>query len=170
MTMNRIKATIKAQINEAKVELDAYDPSSVDWHDRCLDSTDTLLPWLHRVAPGLSIEIDALLGSPHRVRAAWDKIKDEFDIPEHLKREMDQSLERESFLVQRPSGALISKIIERYLIEHYPEKSLKSNGASDYPDLYVSDFDYTFLSPHIRTASKYAASLKGGRPRANACI
>ena len=66
--------------------------------------------------------------------------------------------------MQRPSGALISKIIERYLIEHYPEQALKSNGSSDYPDLYVSDNDYSFLSPHIRTASTYAASLKGGRP------
>lgn len=136
----------------------------MDWYQRCLDAVETLFPWLQRVAAGLRLEIDAILESPQRVRAAWERIKREADIPEQLQTEMDQFLERESFLVQRPSGALISKIIERYLIDGYPEQALKSNGASDYPDLYVSDFDYSFLTPHTRSADSYAASLKGGRP------
>lgn len=164
MAKSGIAESLTDQVYAAKSELDAYPPDRVDWHRRCLTASALLGPWLSLVAAGLQKEVDALLVSPRRVRAAWDRIKAKADIPLELVEEMDASLKREDFLVQRASGTLISKIVEAYLIAHFPGGSLKSNGSSDYPDLYVSHFDYSFLVPHIRTADTYAASIKGGRP------
>lgn len=162
--MDHIKARLTSQVEEAKHELDAYQPASVDWYQCCRRSVNQLVPWLYESATGLRVEIDSLLESPRLVREAWERIKHETEVPDQLAEEMDQALAYESILVKRPSGMLISKIIERYLIDHCPNRALKSNGASDYPDLFVSDFDYSFLTPHTRSADTYAASLKGGRP------
>lgn len=164
MTEPSILESLTRQVDAAKGELDAYQPDAVDWHRRCMTASELLGAWLDSVAEGLRCEIDTTLASPHRVRETWEQVKTITDVPPPLAEEMDANLNREGFLVQRPSGALISKIIEAYLIAQYPNGSLKSNGSSDYPDLYDSAFDYSFLSPHSRTAASYAASLKGGRP------
>jgi hypothetical protein len=63
-------------------------------------------------------------------------------------------------------GDVVSKIVEKYLINQYPEGSLESNGASDYPDLFFRSDDYSQLPAFTRGKGQtYGAATKGKAKR-----
>jgi len=51
------------------------------------------------------------------------------------------ALEYEELLIAEAGGTIVSKLIERYLINNSENWILESNGASDYPDLFFRDND-----------------------------
>lgn len=162
--MPDVLAKIQGQIDQAAKELREYAPNAIDWYARSRAAADQLAPWLVDVAAGLRGSLNEVLASPTLVRDTWERIKTEGSIAADLTAEMDASLANEQVLVSKPSGALISKLIERYLIHHFPTDDLESNGASDYPDLFVRSYDYAEVPSHTRDAVKFGAAIKGGRP------
>jgi hypothetical protein len=82
---------------------------------------------------------------------------------------MDRELDREAVLLATVGGDVMSKVIEKFLIENFPGAHLESNGRSDYPDLFLRSKDYEGLSKFVRLKDKtkdYGAALKGKSKRA----
>ena len=62
------------------------------------------------------------------------------------------------------TGEVVSNVVTKFLMEHHPDAALKSNGRSDYPDLYLATLDYSAL-PHserktVTTEDEYGAAVK----------
>lgn len=68
------------------------------------------------------------------------------------------------------TGEVVSNVVAKYLMDHYPNSALKSNGRSDYPDLYLAMLDYSALPQFTRkkkvtAEDEYGAALKGKEKR-----
>jgi hypothetical protein len=122
------------------------------------------VPWLVNTAGTVRDFVDQYLASPATVRTLWEEIKTSSGITNDISKAMDIALTHEYVLLERPSGALISKLIESCLISNYPFGVMKSNGASDYPDLFIVSDEHQLLPLHGRKRKGYGAALKGGRP------
>lgn len=51
------------------------------------------------------------------------------------------------------TGEVVSNVTTKYLLEQHPASALKSNGRSDYPDIYLSTLDYSAL-PQFKRKKK----------------
>jgi hypothetical protein len=81
---------------------------------------------------------------------------------ENLISRLRSALEYEELLISEAGGTVVSKLIERFLIDKSVDWNLESNGASDYPDLFFRDNDYSKLSKFQRVSKQiYGAALKG---------
>jgi hypothetical protein len=163
MSESRPLNVILGQIKAAKVELDNYPPSGMGWYNRCLETANILVPWLIEVAPKLKVFVEEVVNSKELVRDSWKRIKasTKKHIPSDLLEAMDRELDREAFLLAVVSGDIISKVVEKFLIENFPNAHLESNGRSDYPDLFSRAKDYSGLPIFGRKGKEYGAALKG---------
>ena len=71
---------------------------------------------------------------------------------ENLISRLRSALEYEELLISEAGGTVVSKLIERFLIDKSVDWNLESNGASDYPDLFFRDNDYSKLSKFQRVS------------------
>lgn len=164
MTANTL-SHIERQVSEAEEDLRAYPPDAVDWVERSYTAVRTLVPWLIDTAPGLARFVEEVLNSPRTVREAWAKIRAAYDIGDQDLALLDSQLRRQDILHNFTGGNVISKLIEHHLIDHFPDRAMKSNGSSDYPDLYITSFDYTALPVFTRSIDTFGAARKGKKQR-----
>jgi hypothetical protein len=52
-----------------------------------------------------------------------------------------------------------------YMIADKGGDRLGANGKSDYPDLFIKDYDYSAVPRHTRSVKEYGAALKGKEAR-----
>lgn len=159
------------QVDLAHAELLAYEPAEIDWHRRCVSVVSRLVPWLQRESVSLVNFVTHVMNSPADVRklttALIAVVK---SLPEfHSDRAMQdqvlrltEALDHEKLLLSGTGGTVISKLVEQFLIERSTEWRLESNGASDYPDLFLRSDDYSELPGFRRGKDQvYGAALKG---------
>lgn len=166
---------IRKQIKAARAELNAYPPTDIDWYQRARRTANRIVPWLTENAPLLVEYVSAVMNSPIDVRASASALIDklathpEFASDSETQKQiasLSSSLNHESLLISGAGGTVVSKLIERFLIERSQEWELESNGASDYPDLFIRSDDYTALPSFRRGAEQeYGAALKGKSKR-----
>lgn len=163
------------QIELASAELSQYPPNSVDWNFRCRAVAERLVPWLEGEAASLTQFLTKVMNSPADVRRAARTILAVLESHPKLKSNptteseielLKQALDHETLLLSGTGGTVVSKLIERFLIERSIEWTLESNGASDYPDLFLRSDDYSQLPDFRRGKDQvYGASLKGKSKR-----
>lgn len=172
---SRSLSYILSQVEGAKSELTAYQPSQIDWYRRCQSSVKRLIPWLEREACSLAGYVTEVMNSPKNVRDSADAIKQVLKSQSTLSKDegiqdliarLDRNLDYEKMLLSGTGGTVLSKLIEKYLIESSTDWTLESNGASDYPDLFFRSDDYSGL-PRFRRGKKqvYGAAIKGTTER-----
>lgn len=159
-----------SQIYAAKEELNQYPPSGFGWYDRSIETARELVPWLTEIAPQLKTFVEEVVNSKECVRESWKKIKSLVgkDIPSALLELMDRELDREAVLLATIGGDVMSKVIEKFLIESFSGDYLEANSRSDYPDLFLRSKDYERLPAFVRLKDKtkdYGAALKGKAKR-----
>ncbi len=160
-------ATIKSQIKAAAGDLKAYRPQEMKWTAKAIVSAERLIPWLSSIAAGLKNFSEEVLNAPVQLRRMWTEIQKHVDLPKEKKESFDRQLNLDDVLRESVTGETVSKVVTKYLIDNFPKGALKSNGRSDYPDLYLSDLDYSLLPTFQRfknSKDEYGAALKGGRP------
>ena len=159
---------IDEQIEEARADLLHYRPHEMDWPTRAKVTARTLIPWLTSAAPGLKSYVEDVLNAPVRLRRMWSDIRAEVDLPREQIEAFDRQLSLDDVLRESVTGEVVSKVVTKHLTEQYPD--LKSNGRSDYPDLYLGSLDYSGLALFKRKRGEedvdYGAALKsaGKRP------
>jgi hypothetical protein len=98
----------------------------------------------------------------------WIEIKNHIDLPKEQIESFDRQLEFDDVLRISISGEVVSTIVSKFLVDNFPQNVLKSNGRSDYPDLYLGDIDYSFLPVFQRIKKRedeYGAAMKGSDKR-----
>ena len=169
-TTMRVLAAIKAQIEDAQADLHNYRPESVDWHARAIFVAENLIPWLLRVAPGMKTYVEDVLNAPTLLRSMWKTIRVCVSLPREEIEAFDRQLLLDDVLRESVTGEVVSNVVSKYLMDHYPGAALKSNGRSDYPDLYIATHDYSALPQFTRkkkvtAEDEYGAALKGKEKR-----
>ena len=159
------------QIDLAKFELSAYEPIDVDWHARCVWVAQRLVSWLHQESGSLAEFVTRVMNSPLDVRRAVSELVENMRQLQGLRSDqiledkfdaLTESLDYEKMLLSETGGTVVSKLVERFLIARSTEWTLESNGASDYPDLFLRTDDYSALPEFRRGKDQvYGASLKG---------
>lgn len=163
---------ILRQVDLAKAELKAYPPQEFDWHRRARSTVTLLVPWLQDNVDGLKAYVEHVMNSPHDAReyaaqilSAVSGLKSNKALLQ-LSHDLRSSLESESLLISEAGGSVVSKLIESFLIKNSAEWTFESNGASDYPDLFLRNLDYAALPVFRREANMiYGASVKGKQRR-----
>ena len=161
-----VLATVGSQIEAARVDLDNYRPEAMDWNKRATAAAHHLVPWLIGVAPGMKDHVQDVLNAPALLRSMWATIRPHVDQPKEQLEAFDRQLALDDVLRESVTGEVVSNIVTRYLLAHHPASALKSNGRSDYPDIYDSTLDYSAL-PAFKRKKKasaedgYGAALKG---------
>ncbi len=163
------------QIDHARDELAAYEPRAIDWYTRCVSVANRLVPWLAQEAASLAAHVTEVMNSPTDVRQAAAALVDILQsFPEYQSnstlrvqvKRLTKSLDYEKLLLSDTGGTVVSKLIERFLIEQSADWTLESNGASDYPDLFLRTDDYSGLPDFRRGKGHvYGAALKGKSKR-----
>jgi len=161
---------VLSQIDAARKELDSYPPSGFGWYKRSRETAKLLVPWLTGIAPRLKTYVEEVVNSKRLVRSSWQKIKSVAGkrIPADLVVSMDHELELEGILLDTVGGDVMSKVIEKFLIENSPNADLESNGRSDYPDLFLRSKNYSLLPAFKKLKGEsggYGAALKGKSSR-----
>ncbi len=117
-------------------------------------------------AGGLKQYVEDVLNAPAKLRVLWAVIREHVDLPEQQILEFDRHLQLDNILRESVTGEVASKVVTQYLTNH--NLDLKSNGRSDYPDLYLESLDYSEL-PVFRKRrgadQEYGAALKGAKRR-----
>lgn len=165
-----VVATVRSQIKAAKKDLHNYRPNSVDWYGRAFAVADLLIPWLVQAVPGMKNYVQDVLNAPAVLRSMWTTIRQHVDLPKEQILAFDRQLSLDDVLRESVTGEVVSNIVTRYLLEHHPDSALKSNGRSDYPDIYSSAVDYSALpefkrKKKITAADAYGAAVKGKAKR-----
>ena len=165
-----VLATITSQIETAQADLCNYRPKTTDWNKRAIATANSLTPWLIDEAVGMKDYVQNVLNAPVKLRAMWTKIKGHVNLPKKEIEAFDLQLDLDGVLRESVTGEVISKVVTKYLLEHHPAKGLKSNGRSDYPDIYLSTLDYSALPQFERkkrasTEDEYGAAKKGKQKR-----
>jgi len=168
--MMGILETIHTQIEEAATDLGKYRPNTVDWKQRTRSAAEQLISWLVVATPGLKLYVEGVLNAPVTLRLLWKSIRMHVQLPTEQLEAFDQQLKLDEVLRDSLTGETVSNVVSRYLIERHPDSSLRSNGRSDYPDLYDSTQDYSALPVFKRKTKdtaedEYGASLKGKQRR-----
>ncbi len=141
-----VLSTINGQIKGAEADLASYRPTSVDWQKRATFAAECLTPWLIEVAPGMKDFVQDVLNAPVRLRSMWSLIRAHVNLPREQIEAFDRQLTLDDVLRESVTGEVVSNVVTKYLLEHHPARALKSNGRSDYPDIYLSTLDYSALS------------------------
>lgn len=165
-----VLATVRSQITAAQDDLNSYRPVSVDWNERAAAAAQRLVPWLIGVVPGMKDHVQDVLNAPALLRSMWATIRPHVDLPKEQLEAFDRQLALDDVLRESVTGEVVSNIVTRYLLAHHPASALKSNGRSDYPDIYDSTLDYSALPAFKRTkkasaGDEYGAALKGKSKR-----
>ena len=168
---SRVLRNVLAQIKEAKPELTSTLPKSIDWNTHAIATCKRLVPWLEEHSGALASYLTGAMNSPNDVREFAKLLADSFLVEtankqstgdDKLLARLRSALEYEELLIAEAGGTIVSKLIERYLINNSENWILESNGASDYPDLFFRDNDYSMLSRFQRGSKQvYGAALKG---------
>jgi hypothetical protein len=111
-----------------------------------------------------------VLNAPALLRTLWVDIRKEAKLPREQLEAFDRQLTLDDILRTSVTGEVISTVVTKYLLDHFPDSGLKSNGRSDYPDVYLADRDYSQLPAFARkkrTApdDEYGAAVKGAQKR-----
>lgn len=166
-----ILGVIKAQIEAASADLRAYRPHSLDWHARAIATAEALIPWLIQVAPGTREFVQDVLNAPVLLRSMWAKIRQHVNLPKEQIAAFDRQLTLDDVLRESVTGEVVSIVVTKYLLQNHPAKALRSNGRSDYPDVFLATNDYSAL-PEFKRKKKtstdedvYGAALKGKERR-----
>lgn len=160
MPASKVVDYIVAQIDKLHNELAAYEPISMDWRNRVNASAERLTSWLVQTAPQHRQFVQDVLNAPTELRAIWSQIRAEIDIDPRTIRRFDKLLTLDNIIRESLTGEIISKVFSMSLMDCFPGRHLKSNSRSDYPDLYLSDLDYSGLpKPYFEAC---------GPPRTNA--
>lgn len=168
--MSDVLATVRAQIEAAKADLQNYRPDTVDWHHRAIATADALIPWLIEIVPLTKNYVEDVLNAPVVLRSMWKAIRSHVNLPKEQIEAFDRQLTLDDVLRESVTGEVVSNVVTKYLLENHPESALKSNGRSDYPDLYLGTLDYSAL-PAFRRKKKvapddeYGAAVKGKQKR-----
>lgn len=157
---------IRRQIQQASDELSGYSPREMSWLDRARAASDKLVPWLDGIAPSLKASVEDVLNAPMKLRELWTQICNETKLSRKIKAEFNRQLKLDDALRESVTGETISKVVTNFLIER--NLDLRSNGRSDYPDLFLRSADYSGLAVFRRkseVAQEFGAALKGSHRR-----
>jgi len=159
-----VLTNIKKQICNASVELNNYRPDSVDWKRRCIGSAEKIIPWLECNAEEMKKYVEGVLNAPVELRRIWRTIASSLALPNWKIEVFERQLEFDDVLRELIPGEVVSKVVVKYLTDK--SSFFKANSRSDYPDLYLSNSDYSQLPRFRRNSDEYGAALKGrdGRP------
>ena len=165
-----VLATVKSQIATAQNDLHHYRPESVDWNKRAVETADGLIPWLIEIVPGMKNYVQDVLNAPALLRSMWATIRQHVNLPKEQMEAFDRQLTLDDVLRESVTGEVVSNIVTKYLLDHHPKSSLKSNGRSDYPDLYDSSLDYSALpqfkrKKKVTTDDEYGGAVKAKEKR-----
>ena len=164
-----VLATIKAQIKAAESDLNAYRPESVDWNGRARTAAESLIPWLCGIVAGMKNHVQDVLNAPALLRSMWATIRRHVNLPREQIEAFDRQLTLDDVLRESVTGEVVSNVITKYLLEHHPTSALKSNGRSDYPDIYMTTLDYSelpsFTRKKVSPEDEYGAAVKGKEKR-----
>ena len=160
-----VLATILAQIQAASEDLQLYRPEKIDWESRARVAAEKLVPWLCSVAPDLQNHVASVLNAPALLRSMWSTLRSHVDAPAEQLEAFERQLALDDILRASVTGEVVSNVVTKYLLDSYPGSTLKSNGRSDYPDIYDSAADYSTLPTYKRVVKKsvaddYGAALK----------
>lgn len=159
--------TILTQIDQSTTDLQAYRPESFDWVDRAKSTATTLVPWLRSQAKPLKVYVEDVLNAPIKLRCAWAEARPQLDLSKKTLTEFDRLLTLDDVLREAVTGELVSKVVTKHLLDQ--RHDLRSNGRSDYPDVYLASTEYSTLPVFRRRrtdpADEYGASLKGKERR-----
>lgn len=158
---------ITRQIDEASDDLQHYRPHEVDWRSRSQIAASLLIPWLESHGAALKTYVEEVLNAPLQLRRMWSSIRSHVNLPKEQIEAFDRQLSLDDVLRESVTGEVVSKVITKFLLDHNPE--LRTNGRSDYPDIFISTLDYTVLPAFRRRRStedeEYGAALKGSEQR-----
>ena len=158
---------INQQIKEARADLLQYRPDEMDWPSRARATAQTLIPWLTSTSPELKSYVEGILNAPVQLRRMWSDIRTRVNLSANQIEAFDRQLTLDDVLRESVTGEVVSKVVTKFLIDHKPD--LRSNGRSDYPDLYLGSLDYSGLDLFKRKSSdgdvEYGAALKGAEQR-----
>ncbi len=133
-----------------------------------LATADSLVPWLVQVAPALKGHVQDVLNAPALLRSMWASIRKHVNLPKEQVEAFDRQLALDDVLRESVTGEVVSNVVSKFLIEHHPDSALRSNGRSDYPDLYLASLDYSalpqFKKKKVTAEDEYGAAVKGKRP------
>jgi hypothetical protein len=163
-----VLAIIRSQIQEAQDDLRNYRPESVKWSERALKAADALIPWLAKVAPALKNYVQDVLNAPALLRSMWAAIRLHVNLPREQIEAFDRQLTLDDVLRQSVTGEVVSNVVSKYLLEHHQDMELRSNGRSDYPDIFLATFDYSDLPKRkkkVTAEDVYGAAVKGNPQR-----
>ena len=128
-----------------RAELQTYPPASVDWLARAFAAADVLIPWLVGTAPELKSHVEKVLNSPHRLRTQWTALCNHASLPTEQIKAFDREPSYAKILLEFVGGEVVSIIVTADLLAAFPGSGLKSNGKSDYPDLFLMANEYANL-------------------------
>lgn len=157
---------IQRQIIDAQNDLQVYHPRSLDWVQRSNHASEILVPWLVSVAPDLKHYVEEVLNAPLELRRMWSTIRNHVNLPKAQLEAFDHQLTLDDILRESLTGEVVSKVVTQFLMDHNPD--LRSNGRSDYPDIYLGTLDYSDVPVFQRkrkAGDEYGASLKGSELR-----
>ena len=162
--------TIQRQIKAARGELQAYQPTTIDWNLRALTTARALVPWLLEISPTMKDYVQDVLNAPTLLRSMWQKIRNHVTLPKAEIEAFEKQLQLDEVLRETVTGEVVSSIVTKYLLESGSGEQLKANGRSDYPDLYLATFDYTALpqfkrKKKVTTTDDYGAAVKSKQKR-----
>lgn len=163
-------AKIRKQIEAARMDLDAYRPTAIRWKQRAKKTADTLLPWLITVGPDLKRHVQDVLNAPALLKTMWADIRKATKLPREKLEAFDRQLDLDDVLRTSVTGEGISKVVTKYLLDNYPNSGLKSNSRSTYPDIYLSNSDYSDVPKYTKKAKgaeidEYWTTRKGKQLR-----
>lgn len=165
--MKSVLDTILLQVSAARRDLSQYHPPEMDWTTRVAAAARVLVPWLESTAPGLKSFVEDVLNAPLQLRRMWMRIRSQVALAREEVEAFDRQLSLDDVLRESVTGEVVSKIITQYLTER--KADLKSNGRSDYPDLFLDSLDYSGLPAFRRNRAagnqEYGAALKGSQKR-----
>ena len=158
---------IERQIVAGAADLKIYRPREMDWPRRAVAAARSVVPRLEAAAPGLKSYVEGVLNAPVQLRRMWADIRGRVDLPKEQLEAFDRQLSLDDVLRESVTGEVVSNVVSKYLIDRVGD--LKSNGRSDYPDLFLRSLDYSGLPVFKRGKrtgqEEYGAALKGKPPR-----
>ena len=153
---------ILMQVDEAADELSSYEPTVMNWLERARSSVQWMVPRLESCAGDLSRHAEDVLNAPARLRNMWAELKPECTASAASILTFERLLALDDVLRESVTGEVVSKVVTGFLVERHAD--FKSNGRSDYPDLFLGHLDYSGLASFARKGPRpieYGAALKG---------
>lgn len=164
-----VLATVKTQIKMAQNDLHNYRPESVEWDKRAIATAEAIIPWLIQIVPSMKNYVQDVLNAPNMLRSMWAMIRHHVNLPREQIQAFDRQLTLDDVLRHSVTGEVVSNVVTKYLLDHHPGMALRSNGRSDYPDIYDSTLDYSvlpvFKRKKVTPEDEYGAAVKGKKKR-----